>query len=572
MKRRKVIHSYRSEKLFKIVIQNIEGFPKNPGKHSNIQEFIKCPILLQGNGEIETELKDLYVSVRLVNSLGTQLCSEISTKYKEQQETKKQLNELIIFPVRISELTRDTFLEFTIYDSFSPLRKKIICGTSINIFDAKGFMFQTKKILRCYRNEKGNFRNSGEIDPSDESIDELTRILVKLEQSGEQSKLNPILDQKLWKTNNYKIGELSTIKLKIEFKNEYSHPILFARKRIKNQQTQEQPHQSHQSHQLSDQHQLLLKKEKDTKENKENEFRLDRKNRKKLKKKKEKIIFQVKKKQLLKLNEPNWIFFQTSPENKMYRNFVYNTHLSVDRNHEPLPNDRERLIALIRNKTWVNGLSFKEKEIIWKYRYWIQKKKIKGGVVKFLYSVDWETVKLRREAISCLKQWNTNEINGDMSTIHDALELLSNNFKNNKIIRQYGVKMLKKLWKNEEEKPKICGILLQLVQALKYEKSSKIEHCSLFLFLIDIAINNIEVSSKLYWHFNVECKENPKFEELKQILLNNLNKNDRSEIVKQHRLINLLSEGFNELKKGNIDRVAKIKRLKQFLKEKKKNF
>ena len=141
---------------------------------------------------------------------------------------------------------------------------------------------------------------------------------------------------------------------------------------------------------------------------------------------------------------------------------------------KPSLKDQEELLKILEQPQ-LNSLQKKDKNLIWKYRYFIQADK--EYLVKFLFSVNWANVEEVNESIEMMYNWQEIEF-------YDALHLLSYYYSNNdqfesiiniknkqqkfeitQRIRNYAVKIIKSL-----QEQKLSLILLQLVQALRYEK------------------------------------------------------------------------------------------------------
>jgi len=73
---------------------------------------------------------------------GISLCTSVKTGYKSQHRKGSELawNEWLHFPIKISELARDTVLCITIFDVFSPRKHAIIGGTTFALFDQYGYV------------------------------------------------------------------------------------------------------------------------------------------------------------------------------------------------------------------------------------------------------------------------------------------------------------------------------------------------------------------------------------------------------------------------------------------------
>lgn len=143
------------------------------------------------------------------------------------------------------------------------------------------------------------------------------------------------------------------------------------------------------------------------------------------------------------------------------------------------------------------------KGVIWKYRYSLGQDK--HALTKFLQAVRWENPDEEKNAIELMLNW-------EKIDKEDALHLLSlkfaaNNHYSNNVskgiseVRKYAVGILAKCTSLE-----ICSILLQLVQAIRYEDYTD---SPLRKFLLQSAIENTDIAISLYWYLQVESQGSP---------------------------------------------------------------
>jgi phosphatidylinositol 3-kinase len=127
-----------------------------------------------------------------------------------------------------------------------------------------------------------------------------------------------------------------------------------------------------------------------------------------------------------------------------------------DRDAKPTAQIRDQLHSLVyRSPTFqLNG---EEQDLIWKYRFYLSTQK--KALTKFLKCINWETTETTevRQALNLLELWTPMDV-------EDALELLSPNFQY-PAVRRYAITRLKQAQDDD-----LLLYLLQLVQALKYEK------------------------------------------------------------------------------------------------------
>ncbi len=138
-------------------------------------------------------------------------------------------------------------------------------------------------------------------------------------------------------------------------------------------------------------------------------------------------------------------------------------------------------------------------------------------MTKFVKSVSWHDQGEARQAVQIIPKWTDIDVD-------EALELLGPSF-DNPVVRAYAVDRLRKaddevwlpstiierliLTRGQE----LLLYLLQLVQALKYEKISPepvedaAQDSSLARFLISRAAKNLKLGNFFHWYLMVECDE-----------------------------------------------------------------
>ena len=132
-------------------------------------------------------------------------------------------------------------------------------------------------------------------------------------------------------------------------------------------------------------------------------------------------------------------------------------------------------------------MNHQEKNILWRNRYGIAK--MNSLIPKLFLSSDYNNPNANREYQEIIKLVN------DL-TIVQAIELLSGKYIN-EIVRSFAVSVLRKSPISD-----IKIYLLQLVQALKYEKN--IDN-ALVRFLIEQAIvHPIKIGHEFFWHLRAE--------------------------------------------------------------------
>ncbi|KAL0478325.1 vacuolar protein sorting protein VPS34, partial [Acrasis kona] len=248
------------------------------------------------------------------------------------------------------------------------------------------------------------------------------------------------------------------------------------------------------------------------------------------------------------------------------------------------PNALEtRKIQAIVDYAPLKDLVIHDKEIIWRFRYYLTTNK--KALVKFLRCVDWRNTQESQEAEKLIRMWN------EIGTV-DALFLLSKYFRNNTIVRQYAVSILEK---SDDEN--LHDVLLQLVQAIRYEIPTddndhitlegadqvntitlKVIESDLVAFLFRRAGHNFLIANHLYWYLRVEMLNDEKgsiqqifgaiHQEFKSYLKNN-NNNDPTNESFHDRLCNqqLLVDNLNQLSKSlKVDKDSRPKKIKKLQK------
>jgi phosphatidylinositol-4,5-bisphosphate 3-kinase len=145
------------------------------------------------------------------------------------------------------------------------------------------------------------------------------------------------------------------------------------------------------------------------------------------------------------------------------------------------------MIQKIQGKNIFDKLSSKEKHFLWKYC--INLYSLIEYKIPFFESCNYKDPNFNSKLKKMLK--NANNIK-----IHEAIELLSGDFAN-ELIREHAVNIIKQSTFTE-----ISHYLLQLVQALKYEKNID---SPLAEFLLSHAITHpITIGHEFFWHLRAE--------------------------------------------------------------------
>ena len=152
------------------------------------------------------------------------------------------------------------------------------------------------------------------------------------------------------------------------------------------------------------------------------------------------------------------------------------------------PIEERRLERLISSDP-LTKLGLLDKKLLWKYRYHCIKKY--EALPKILQSAQWNVLDDVIEVKKLLLAWSPMPPKA-------ALELLDANFDDIEV-RACAVKWLEVLSDNE-----VMALLLQLVQALKYEPYID---CALARFLLKRALNNRILGHQFFWYLSSEMED-----------------------------------------------------------------
>jgi len=229
-------------------------------------------------------------------------------------------------------------------------------------------------------------------------------------------------------------------------------------------------------------------------------------------------------------------------------------HLFVDPDLVPSAKDRRR-IAEITSRPPLQELETEEKLLLWQFRYFLTKER--KGFVKFMKCIDWNSKKERNEALRVAQKWET------ISTV-DGLELLSATFAGAKEPRRFGLQALRGV--SDEE---LAAILLQVIQALRYEGPAAMRDSDLAEFLLTRALKSWEICNYLFWYLNVE-REDAAFAGFLDTFLLRLEARVpefRRRLRRQQELIRSLTDLYNDVRTTEKDRKKKIALLNRKMQE-----
>ncbi|KAH9095060.1 hypothetical protein LEN26_017937 [Aphanomyces euteiches] len=188
------------------------------------------------------------------------------------------------------------------------------------------------------------------------------------------------------------------------------------------------------------------------------------------------------------LNEEN-------PAERKYRKLARDIlRGSIDPNLKPSREEQANIEALLSSSS--DQLTNKDKDLLWKFRYTLIENR--RAIVKFLLSVDWLDETEVTLTTELLHAWCDIDV-------ADALKLLGprKEFKSD-VVRKFAVAALAKASNDD-----LLDFLLQLVQAMRYEKFSKYDNQigSLARFLVSRACTNFKMANYFYWYLQVELSD-----------------------------------------------------------------
>lgn len=272
---------------------------------------------------------------------------------------------------------------------------------------------------------------------------------------------------------------------------------------------------------------------------------------------------------LIRIYDPE-VGLKENPAESKHRRLVRSQRTGVlDRDLKPNAKIRDELNTIMSYGP-TEELKSEEKDLVWKFRHHLTRDK--RALTKFVKSVAWQDQNEARQAVQLLPKWT--EIDVD-----DALELLGPTF-DNPAVRAYAVDRLR-----ESDDDELLLYLLQLVQALKFEKISaeaedgSTRDSSLARFLISRATKNLMLGNYLHWYLMVECDDRSpdqkdkhrklfakvEFDFMAELMLTSEGPERRKTLLRQGELITVLSKISKEIRFSREDRPRKAQRLKKYL-------
>lgn len=272
---------------------------------------------------------------------------------------------------------------------------------------------------------------------------------------------------------------------------------------------------------------------------------------------------------LIRIYDPE-VGAKDNPAESKHRRLVRSQRTGVlDRDLKPNAKIRDELNTIISYGP-TQELNPEEKDLVWKFRHHLTRDK--RALTKFVKSVAWQDQGEARQAVHLLPKWT--EIDVD-----DALELLGPTF-DNPAVRAYAVDRLR-----ESDDEELLLYLLQLVQALKFEKISpesdagSSQDSSLARFLIARATKSLKLGNFLHWYLMVECDDRGpeqkekhrklfakvEYDFMVELMQTSDGPERRRTLLRQGELITVLSKISKEVRFSREDRTRKAQRLKKYL-------
>ncbi|KAL8706170.1 MAG: hypothetical protein Q9201_000748 [Fulgogasparrea decipioides] len=269
---------------------------------------------------------------------------------------------------------------------------------------------------------------------------------------------------------------------------------------------------------------------------------------------------------LIRIYDPE-VGQKDNPAESKHRRLVRSHRTGIlDRDLKPNAKIRDELNTIMSYGP-TQELKGEEVDLVWKFRHHLTKDK--RALTKFVKSVNWQDQNEARQAVQILPKWT--EIDVD-----DALELLGPTV-DNPAVRAYAVDRLR-----ESDDEELLLYLLQLVQALKFEKISSqdsTQDSSLAKFLISRATKNLMLGNYLHWYLMVECDDRSpdqskdyrklfakvEFGFMSELMEVSDGPERRKTLLRQGELITVLSKISKDVRFSREDRPRKAQRLRKQL-------
>ena len=582
-KRKALIELYKKNKYIRILDLN-----KKPSNEKN-------SILSYQKPEFEIYIiGELYVD-------NIKIEPENSTKILFNS---KNINYPLNFQYYYKNLTIDSYIILKIYSMEFEEKNELLGEIKLNLFDENGYLLQGRQIYSIDNTLLNtNNENEKEIEKNEEKIfEELSNLINKYYNIGHKGQII---------TSNYYSFNENQTKVKNNISDMTLIPADIANQILNDENSSIENilntyiyHKEQNFIEIKDDLKINFEKQLNNKliQSQNSFIEID------FLSFKDQIIFEENilpsYNEIYKLNDNDWIcdsiinkgmnekiLFKEDPiREKISSLFKINNNL-IDT--QMTPEDENKINQLIKQPDFIQ-LDSNDLMLFWIYRYKLLEMQKKFAITKILNSVKWGDSKNEKSFIkNILYKWEKIEIS-------DILYMLSRKFCVNQYyktpffvnknsnslneIRKFAVGKLK-----DEKDENIQFILLQLVQALRYENY---ENSPLKNLLIEKCSQNIKLATSFYWF--IECESNDKIEKneiektgvTKEIILNykNILEEFKEKIKKnitihetiksQIELNNLLldiNEEIKDLSTSNLKKEKIKKLLKTKYKDKFKN-
>ncbi|KAF7367441.1 Phosphatidylinositol 3-kinase VPS34 [Mycena sanguinolenta] len=546
---------------FRMQVSQLEG-TRQP---RSFTELLERPEL-RFHGVQSPTLADLYVTCQLTAD-NKPLTIPFRTSFKAFKNNYTW-NEWITFPIRYCDLPLSSQIVFTVWDIAGPRAAVPVGGSTFRLFGKKWTLRRGKHRLHLWQGVEGDGSVESTTPSKLDERDEMGRLekLVKKYERGDLTK-SDWLDKMAWRKME-EIHAAETAKsenlfLYIDLPR-FDFPVIFSEPEAPTASTSTLLPQSSQPPLPTSVSSTFT-------------------------------------------SEPH-LWAVIDPDVAL-ENPVEDKHRRLVRSHRSSPYDRELKpnakirdeLAEILNYAPTQPLTSEEKDLIWKFRFYLVRDK--HGLTKFLKSVTWRDSSEVKQAVEeLLPQWT--EIDTD-----DALELLGPGTVDSRV-RAFAVRQLSRadddvyiLLRLANEVvlillPRNYGcIFLQLVQALKFESAAtdqrssrstttgaiSYEDSGLTDFLITRGVANPVLGNRLYWYLIVEIALEDRDRMMAKMygrvvfrfmgkILESEGGSERRELMRrQGLLVDMLAKRARELRTSKDPRPKKIEKLRALITDTKNN-
>lgn len=461
---------------------------------------------------------DLMVTVQLFSN-SKPLTSPVSTLYKSFKNVRRW-NEWVTLPIKFCQLPLDSQLAITIWDFAGQKRRIPYGGTTVKLFDFKDYTLKRgRQKLKVWLGKEADGLVNSQTDSQAYPQYEMDRLerLIKKHESGDLPQvdwLDNLVFRQIEKMNKDEANQTDQNLLYIDL-IQFEMPVVFA--------------------------DIGYASRAITPATVSSDFILDP-----------------------EINKEN-------PIETKYRKQVVRNHKFTQLDKELKPNAKIRdEIRTIIEFSPVQELTDDEKNLLWKFRYYLTRHK--QALTKFLKSITWTDPVEVKQAVEMLPRWAEIDID-------DAIELLGPQFSDPNV-RLYAVDRLRKASDTELEL-----YLLQLVEAIKFEPANKrttsVNRSYLARFLIGRAAKNVRLGNFFYWYIVVQCQEANSTSEIFQPVLSQFLAALRSQpdgeqhsqaLKAQIKFMNKLLDLAVGIKTSKEARPKKVERLRHYLGDAKNGF